>query len=188
MTVHTGAATYDSGPSRVSIMLARIVAPHFVAGIILGDDRVVDAAPIVGYMRSCSQVMSWRRAHWDHRVPCLRQLSRNGYEGATPNGNAKDRETINSASRWIDKPRLRIRPARRRRGRIDDQEDLSHSSSRGVRLQLAKEMIVQRLQLGGRCADPMGERRAVDLDALTRQDLSLPVQRKMICVLAHHQR
>jgi hypothetical protein len=33
------------------MMLARITAPHFVAGIALGtDDRVTEAAPIVRYM------------------------------------------------------------------------------------------------------------------------------------------
>jgi transposase len=39
---------------------------------------------------------------------------------------------------------------------------------------LTNQEIVQRLQLGGRRADPMGKRRALDLDALARQDLSLP--------------
>jgi hypothetical protein len=40
-------------------------------------------------------------------------------------------------------------------------------------MQLTNQVIVQRLQLGSRRADPIGERRALDLDALTRQDLSL---------------
>ena len=37
-----------------------------------------------------------------------------GHEEPAPefSGNAKDLNTVNSASRWIDKPRLRIRPAR----------------------------------------------------------------------------
>jgi hypothetical protein len=37
-------------------------------------------------------------------------------------------------------------------------------------------MIVQRLQLGRRRADPMGQRRALYLDALAREDLTLPVK------------
>jgi hypothetical protein len=32
-------------------ILARIVAPHFVAGIVLHGDQVAEAAPIVDYMR-----------------------------------------------------------------------------------------------------------------------------------------
>jgi hypothetical protein len=31
-------------------MLAQITSPHFTAGIVLEDDRVREAAPIVGYM------------------------------------------------------------------------------------------------------------------------------------------
>ena len=31
-------------------VLARIVAPHFVAGIVVHDGRVTEAAPIVRYM------------------------------------------------------------------------------------------------------------------------------------------
>lgn len=38
----------------MSELLARIVAPHFVAGIILRDAVVVEAAAIVGYMRGWS--------------------------------------------------------------------------------------------------------------------------------------
>jgi hypothetical protein len=41
---------------------------------------------------------------------------------------------------------------------------------------LTNQVIVQRLQLGGRRADPMGKGGALDLDALARQDLSLPVK------------
>ena len=32
-------------------ILAQIRAPHFTAGIVLWDDQVVEAAPIVGYMK-----------------------------------------------------------------------------------------------------------------------------------------
>ena len=32
-------------------ILAQIKAPHFTAGIILRDDEVIDAAPIVKYMK-----------------------------------------------------------------------------------------------------------------------------------------
>jgi hypothetical protein len=45
-------------------------------------------------------------------------------------------------------------------------------------------MIVQRLKLGGRRADPLRKRRAPD--AVVRQDLRLPVERKMIGVFAQH--
>jgi hypothetical protein len=45
---------------------------------------------------------------------------------------------------------------------------------------------VQRLQLGGCPADPMGQRRALDLDTLARQTLTLPLQWKMIGVFADH--
>ena len=31
--------------------LAAIDAPHFFCGIVLWDDRVIEAAPIVGYMK-----------------------------------------------------------------------------------------------------------------------------------------
>lgn len=39
-------------------ILAAIDAPHFYAGIVLWDDRVVEAAPIVGYMKK----QKWTRA------------------------------------------------------------------------------------------------------------------------------
>jgi hypothetical protein len=35
--------------------LAQITAPHFCAGIVLFDDRVVEAAPIVRYMKRWSR-------------------------------------------------------------------------------------------------------------------------------------
>jgi hypothetical protein len=35
----------------VTEILAAIDAPHFYAGIVLWDDKVVEAAPIVGYMK-----------------------------------------------------------------------------------------------------------------------------------------
>ena len=39
-------------------ILAQIKAPHFTAGIVLWDDEVVEAAPIVGYMKKGK----WTRA------------------------------------------------------------------------------------------------------------------------------
>jgi hypothetical protein len=39
-------------------VLAQIKAPHFTAGIVLWDDVVVEAAPIVGYMKKGK----WTRA------------------------------------------------------------------------------------------------------------------------------
>ena len=39
-------------------ILAQITAPHFVAGIVLWDDVVVEAAPIVGFMKKGK----WTRA------------------------------------------------------------------------------------------------------------------------------
>lgn len=32
-------------------ILAQITAPHFTAGLVLHDDQVVEAAPIIGYMQ-----------------------------------------------------------------------------------------------------------------------------------------
>jgi hypothetical protein len=32
-------------------VLAQIKAPHFTAGVVLWNDKVVEAAPIIGYMR-----------------------------------------------------------------------------------------------------------------------------------------
>ena len=46
-------------------------------------------------------------------------------------------------------------------------------------------MIVQGLQLGGRRADPLRQRRALDLHAGAREDLRLPIERQMIGVLRH---
>lgn len=39
----------------ITEILAQIGAPHFHAGIVLWDDRVVEAAPIVGYMKKWSR-------------------------------------------------------------------------------------------------------------------------------------
>jgi hypothetical protein len=39
-------------------ILAQICAPHFTAGIVLWDDVVVEAAPVVGYMKKGK----WTRA------------------------------------------------------------------------------------------------------------------------------
>jgi hypothetical protein len=60
-------------------MLIRISAPHFVAGVVLQDDVVVRAAPIVGYMAT-NKWRYWRvfsyceekgwsiEPHDDHRL------------------------------------------------------------------------------------------------------------------------
>jgi hypothetical protein len=45
--------------------------------------------------------------------------------------------------------------------------------------------LVQELQEPGRLADPVGQRRAVECDALASIDLGLAVKRKMIGVLGH---
>ena len=45
---------------------------------------------------------------------------------------------------------------------------------------------MQRLQLGSSGADPLGQRRSLDLHAVARQDLRLPIKRKMIGVFRHH--
>ena len=52
-------------------LLAAIDAPHFYAGIVLCDDRVIEAADIVRYMRGKSR--DWvreycRRKGWKVRV------------------------------------------------------------------------------------------------------------------------
>lgn len=39
--------------------LAQITAPHFCAGIVLWDDTVIEAAPIVLYMKK----QKWTRRH-----------------------------------------------------------------------------------------------------------------------------
>jgi hypothetical protein len=36
-------------------ILAQILAPHFSAGVVLWDDKVVETAPIVRYMRGWSR-------------------------------------------------------------------------------------------------------------------------------------
>jgi hypothetical protein len=41
----------------MSETLAQIKAPHFTAGLLLQDDLVVEAAPIIGYMKK----NSWTR-------------------------------------------------------------------------------------------------------------------------------
>ena len=54
-------------------MLAQIDAPHFCAGIVLRDEHVVEAAPIVGYMKRWSRdrVREYcRRKGWRVRVQC----------------------------------------------------------------------------------------------------------------------
>jgi hypothetical protein len=44
---------------------------------------------------------------------------------------------------------------------------------------------VQGLQLGGCCADPVRQRRALDLHAGAREDLRLPIERKVVGELRH---
>ncbi len=36
-------------------VLAQIAAPHFHAGIVLWDGKVIEAAPIIGYMKKWSR-------------------------------------------------------------------------------------------------------------------------------------
>jgi hypothetical protein len=55
-----------------------------------------------------------------------------------------------------------------------------------VRPSADRSVIMQRLELGSGGANPLGKRRALDPDAVTCQDLRLPVERYMIGVLAHH--
>lgn len=43
--------------------LASIDAPHFNAGIVLWDDKVVEAAPIVGYMKKAKWTRDRVRAY-----------------------------------------------------------------------------------------------------------------------------
>lgn len=42
-------------------VLVRIVAPHFVCGVVLEGDTIVEAAPIVGYMLGRNG--DWLRAY-----------------------------------------------------------------------------------------------------------------------------
>jgi hypothetical protein len=46
-----------------------------------------------------------------------------------------------------------------------------------------EQTLVQRAELGGRLADPVRERRAVELDALAGVDLALAVEREVVGVL-----
>lgn len=58
--------------------LASIDAPHFVAGIVLWDDVVVEVSPIVKYMKGWSrkQVRQYcERKSW--RIICVHELQRN---------------------------------------------------------------------------------------------------------------
>lgn len=49
-------------------IVAQIKAPHFTAGLVLWDDKVIEAAPIIGYMKRWSRervrdyciVKNWR--------------------------------------------------------------------------------------------------------------------------------
>ncbi len=45
----------ESVPVIITEILAQIGAPHFTAGIVLWQDRVVEAAPIVGFMKKWSR-------------------------------------------------------------------------------------------------------------------------------------
>lgn len=60
-------------------ILAQITAPHFCAGIVLWDDKVVEAAPIVEYMAKQRWTRDEVRNHcimkgWD--VSVVHQLER----------------------------------------------------------------------------------------------------------------
>ncbi len=39
----------------ITEVLAQIRAPHFTAGVVLWDDKVIEAAPIIRYMRKWSR-------------------------------------------------------------------------------------------------------------------------------------
>ena len=68
---------------------------------------------------------------------------------------------------------------------------IEHRTARLVAEQLRRapevreQMIVQRLQLGRRRADPLRQRRALDADALAGQDLRLAIERQVIGIFAH---
>jgi hypothetical protein len=62
-------------------ILAQIHAPHFVAGLVLCDDRVTKAAPILHYMRGWprDRVRSYcQEKNWDVRVVWQRPSKRRG--------------------------------------------------------------------------------------------------------------
>ena len=50
---------------------------------------------------------------------------------------------------------------------------------------MAADRIGQRLQQRGRLADPVGQRGAVEVEAVALEDLALPVERQMVGLLAH---
>jgi len=65
--------------------VAQITAPHFVAGIVLHDDFVVEAAPIVDYMRSRqwgrAQVRSYCKAKgWSVKVIGQKEVSHGDHQ------------------------------------------------------------------------------------------------------------
>lgn len=67
----------------ITEILARITAPHFCAGIVLWDDKVVEAAPIVRRMKGWSRAKvrdHCRDKGWT--ISVVHQMSRQRtYEG-----------------------------------------------------------------------------------------------------------
>jgi hypothetical protein len=62
-------------------ILAQVSAPHFVAGIVLVDDRVTKAAPILHFMRGWSRdrVRAFcLESNWNIRVVWQKQSTRRG--------------------------------------------------------------------------------------------------------------
>jgi hypothetical protein len=62
-------------------ILAQVSAPHFVAGIVLCDDKVTKAAPILRFMRGWSRDRVRSHCHennWDIRVVWQRPSTRRG--------------------------------------------------------------------------------------------------------------
>ncbi len=55
-------------------MLAQITAPHFVAGIILANDYVIETAPILKYMNGWPKTKVWnycRRKKWRIKIVAI---------------------------------------------------------------------------------------------------------------------
>ena len=61
-------------------ILAQIKAPHFTAGIVLWDDEVIEADPIVGYMKKGKWTRSVVRDYCERKgwkVSVIHQIERN---------------------------------------------------------------------------------------------------------------
>ena len=62
---------------------------------------------------------------------------------------------------------------------------VSSANSLGDAFSFVEQPLVQRPQVPGGAADPVGQRRAIEIDALAGVDLGLPIQRQVIGIFGH---